>query len=179
MSSKMTPIFFIWLLLISICYSCLIYLVSDSIALGFWFLLWLTSLLFSMTTVFAFRWQRWRYLFLIQPLAVLVTFFFWSPVRPFVSFYFSLHPDMTLPEVRAAVTQTYAGTSFRLPSEENWRPNQEEKKVGISKKLYLVDPHNVLLDCDAIFISFNPEGKLVTARYSSFPFPDIRVPQEL
>lgn len=170
---------FVWLFILSGCCACSAYLVSEFITLGVWFLLFLSSLLFALTIVYACRFTRWRYLLLIQPLAVLVALFFGSPIRPFVSFYFSLHPDMTLPEVRAAVKQNYVGMSFRLPSEESWRPNQAEKKAGISKKLYLVDPYNVLMDCDAIFISFNPEGKLIAARYSSFPFPDIRVPQEL
>ncbi|WP_235110351.1 hypothetical protein [Acaryochloris sp. 'Moss Beach'] len=104
---------------------------------------------------------------------MLVAFYYGSPIRPFLSFYFSLQQEMTLPQVRAAVRQNYEGTSFPLPSEENWKSSEEETEARISQKLYLVEPGNYLLDCDGIIISFNPEGQVIAARYTSLLVPEI------
>lgn len=148
-------------------------LLISAAAIEPWFLLLLASSLFSVTLVYFFRSQKWRYLLLIQPVVVLVAFYYGSPIRPFLNFYFSLHQEMTLPQVRAAAKQNYEGTSFPLPSEENWKPSEEETKARISQKLYLVEPGNYLLDCDGIIVSFNPEGKVISARYSSLLVPEI------
>lgn len=150
-----------------------ILLISVAAAIESWFLLLLASGLFSVTLVYFFRSRKWRYFLLIQPVVVLVAFYYGSPIRPFLSFYFSLQQEMTLPQVRAAVRQNYEGTSFPLPSEENWKSSEEETEARISQKLYLVEPGNYLLDCDGIVISFSPEGKVISARYSSSLVPKI------
>lgn len=164
---------FVWLIIISTIYIWSIHLALALPAFDVWFLLLLASSLFSVTLLYFCRSKKWRYLLLIQPVVVLVVFYYGSPIRPFLSFYFSLQQEMTLPQVRAAVRQNYECTSFPLPSEENWKSSEEETKARISQKLYLVEPGNYLLDCDGIVISFNPEGKVISARYSSSLVPKI------
>lgn len=164
---------FVWLIIISTIYIWSIHLALALSAFDVWFLLLLASSLFSVTLLYFCRSKKWRYLLLIQPVVVLVVFYYGAPIRPFLGFYFSLQQEMTLPQVRAAVRQNYEGTSFPLPSEENWKSSEEETKARISQKLYLVEPGNYLLDCDGIVISFNPEGKVISARYSSSLVPKI------
>ncbi|MGR3278751.1 hypothetical protein ACSYAD_27140 [Acaryochloris marina NIES-2412] len=170
---RLELILFVWLIIISSIYVLSIQLALALSAFDVWFLLLLASSLFSVTLLYFCRSKKWRYLLLIQPVVVLIAFYYGSPIRPFLSFYFSLQQEMTLPQVRAAVRQNYEGTSFPLPSEENWKSSEEETKARISQKLYLVEPGNYLLDCDGIVISFNPKGKVISARYSSLLVPEI------
>lgn len=170
---RLELVLFVWLIIISSIYALSIQLAIVLPAFDVWFLLLFASSLFSVTLIYFCRSQKWRYLLLIQPVVVLIAFYYGSPIRPFLSFYFSLQQEMTLPQVRAAVRQNYEGTSFPLPSEENWKSSEEETEARISQKLYLVEPGNYLLDCDGIVISFSPEGKVISARYSSSLVPKI------
>lgn len=165
---------FVWLVIISTIYIWSIHLITVLTALDAWFFLLSASSLFSLTLVYFCRSQKWRHLIFVQPLVVLLVFLFWSPVKPFINVYFSLHPNMTLEQVRAAVRQNYVGTSFPIPREENWQLSAEEIKAGagLSKKIYWVE-HMYPLDCDSITVRLNSQDKVISARYSSPLVPRI------
>jgi hypothetical protein len=154
--------------LLSAIYVCCLFLAFDSYNFFFWVLAITVSIGLTGVLFFAYRSKKWRFSSLFPIVIVLIGFSFFSPVRPFLSFFFSLDTDMTLPQVRTSLNHNFSAKSgFSLPREDSFRLSEEEQAAGISKLMYVVDPSDGTINCDMVVITFDRESRLVAARYSS------------
>jgi hypothetical protein len=160
------------LLLVLYC-SCL-FLSFNSYNFDLWVLTSIVSVVLAGVLFVAYRFKKWRFSSLFPTVIVLLSFSLFSPVRPFLSFFFSLNTGMTISQVRTSLNHNFSAKSqFSLPREDLLRLSEEEKASGISEFLYVVDPLDGAVNCDTIVIKLNQENRLVAARYSSRIIPSI------
>jgi hypothetical protein len=154
-------------------YCCLLLFIAFySYNFDFWVLASLTSVVLSGILFYACRSDKWRLGSLFPAVIVLIGFCLFSPVRPFLSFFFSLDTGMTPSQVRTSLNHIFSATpGFSLPREDSLRLSDEEQASGISKFLYVVDPSDGTINCDMIAIEFDRENRLITASYSSRIIP--------
>jgi hypothetical protein len=140
----------------------------------FWVLASLTSIVLTGILFYACRSEKWRLNSLFPSVIILLSFCLFSPVRPFLSFFFSLDTGMTPSQVKTSLNHNFSAQPwFSLPREDSLRLSDEEQSSGISKFLYVVDPSDGAINCDMIAIEFDRENRLITASYSSLIIPKI------
>jgi hypothetical protein len=155
-------------------YCCCLFLAFDSDNFDFWVLAGIVSTVLTGVLFYTYRFKKWRFGSFFLTVIILLGFSFFSPVRPFLSFFFSLNAGMTIPQVRASLNQNFSAKSgFSLPRENPLRLSDQEQASGISKFLYVVDPLDGAINCDTMVIKFDRENRLVSARYSSLIIPSI------
>jgi hypothetical protein len=160
------------LLLSLYCY-CL-FLAFDSDNFDFWVLAGIVSTVLAGVLFYTYRFKKWRFGSFFLTVIVLLSFSLFSPVRPFLSFFFSLNTGLALSQVRTSLNHNFAAKSgFALPREDSLRLSEQEQDSGISKFLYVVDPLDGIPNSDTVVIEFDRENRLVAARYSSLIIPSI------
>lgn len=166
--------FYLLIGLLLVIYCCCIFLAFDSYIFDLWALTSIISVFLSGALFLDWKCKKLRFSSLFPTVIVILGFSLFSPVRPFLNFFFSLDIGMSISQIRTALNHDFSGKfQFSLPREDQLRSSDEEKASGISEFMYVVNPFDGTVNCDTIVIKFDQKNRLVAARYSSKIIPSI------